>query len=63
MVMEAFSTQPAPLVQLLLLRTLAKVLPRLQRKRADFIATCLGSLGARYLEYEWPGASCDESNV
>ena len=61
MVMEAFSTQPAPLVQLLLLRTLAKVLPRLQRKRADFIATCLGSLGARYLEHAWPGASWDDA--
>ena len=62
MVMEALTSQRPPAVQLLLLRTLARVLPRLQRKRADFVATCVGSLIARYLDGEWPGMSWDNES-
>ena len=60
MVMEALSTHRSPPMHLLLLRTLARALPRLTRKRADFIATCLTSLSARYLDDAWPGALWDD---
>ena len=59
MLMEAFGKGPSPHLQLLLLRTAAAVLPRIVRKRADFVCTCLSSLGARYLG-EWPGDEWDE---
>ena len=51
---------PDPYAQLLLLRTLSRVLPRLKRKRTEFIATCLSSLRARYLDGAWPGATWDD---
>ena len=59
MVMGAFSNERSPRLQLLLLRTLARVVPNLKRKRADFLATCLTSLNARFLD-SWPGAVWDE---
>ena len=59
MIMEAFGKRTTAGVYLLLLRALAVVLPRLSRRRGEFIATCLTSLSARYLD-EWPGGSWDE---
>ena len=64
MVMEAFGKHSRPSVQLLLLQALATVLPRLRRKRAEFIETCLRSLTMRFLD-EWPGEEwddCDEGD-
>ena len=53
MVFEAFGKAPSPPLQLLLLRAVPTVLPRLTRKRAEFACTCLESLGARYLDDAW----------
>ena len=60
MVFEAFGKAPSPPLQLLLLRAVPTVLPRLTRKRAEFACTCLESLGARYLDEAWPGDGWDD---
>ena len=60
MVFEAFGKAPSPPLQLLLLRAVPTVLPRLTRKRAEFACTCLESLGARYLDDAWPGDGWDD---
>ena len=60
LIMDAFSNERAPRCQLLLLRLLVPTLGRLQRKRAAFLVTCLGSLHARFLE-QWPGADWDDA--
>ena len=59
LVMEGFGIHPAPPGQLLLLRLLALLLPRIQRKRSEFYASALGSLNARFLE-QWPGPAWEE---
>jgi hypothetical protein len=59
MVMDAFASHSEPHVQLLLLHTLSKVLPRLQRKRPGFIVSCLTTLRARYFD-AWPGGEWDD---
>ena len=59
LVMEGFRIHPAPPGQLLLLRMLSLLLPRIRRKRAEFYASALGSLNARFLE-QWPGPAWEE---
>ena len=61
MVMDAFSSYASPATQLLLLRTLARVLPCLQRKRADFLSECLGTLRKRFLR-AWPGDEWEDED-
>ena len=62
MLMEALGTKVQPAAQLLLLRMVSQVLPRLKRKRAEFMETCLSSLRARYLEDAWPGTAWDDDD-
>ena len=59
MIMDAFAKHPTPPAQLKLLCALKVVLPRLTRKRSDFLATCLNSLSARYLDH-WPAGDWDD---
>ena len=54
MLMDAFGRHLTPLVQLMLVRTCAATLPRLQRRRAELCRSCLSFLGDRYL-VQWPG--------
>ena len=54
MVMGAFSSHPAPLVQTMLLRQLPPVLARIRRKRTELTASCLSSLHTYYLAH-WRG--------
>ena len=62
MLMEALGTKVQPAAQLLLLRMVSQVLPRLKRKRAEFMETCLSSLRARYLADAWPGTAWDDDD-
>ena len=56
LVMEGFRIHEAPRSQLLMLRLLATLLPRIQRKRAEFYSSALSSLSARFLE-TWPASA------
>jgi len=59
MVLEGFGKYRAPRAQLLLMRSLAVVLPRLRRRRAENLLSCLDTLAALFLE-DWPGEAWDE---
>ena len=61
MIMEALASHfdAPPHVQLLLLHALRAVLPRIQRRRVEFIASCIASLRTRYLD-AWRGDEWDD---
>ena len=57
LIMDAF-TDSDPLCCLLLLGYLPGLLPKLQRKRVQFLTSCFGSLTTLFL-HEWPGSEWD----